>query len=41
MHFRVFSLGHGIEWRMGISWGVLKFKIYFGVLDISDILGKQ
>ena len=39
MHFRVFSLGQGIEWRMGISWGLLKFKIFLEVLDISDIFG--
>ena len=32
MHFRVFSEGQGTEW--GIFFGLLKFQIFFGVLEI-------
>ena len=35
MHFRVFSYGQGTKW--GIFFGSLKFQIFFGVLEISDI----
>ena len=35
MHFRVFSYGQGTEWR--IFFGLLKFQIFFGVLEIPDI----
>ena len=35
MHFRAFSLGHGTEW--GYFWGLLKFQIFFWVLEIPDI----
>ena len=33
MHFRVLSYGHCTEW--GYFWGLLKFQIFFGVLEIS------
>ena len=35
MHFKVFSLGQGTE--SGIFFGLLKFQIFFGVLEIPDI----
>ena len=35
MHFRVFFKGQGIEF--GYFWGLLKFQIFFGVLEIPDI----
>ena len=35
MHFRVFSKGQGIKWRY--VFGLLKFLIFFGVLDIPDV----
>ena len=35
MHFKVFSKGQGTEW--GIFLGVIKFLIFFGVLEIPDI----
>ena len=34
MHFRVFSEGQGTDWR--IFFGLLKFLILFGVLEIPD-----
>ena len=37
MHFRVFSKGHCTEW--GYFLGVLKFQMFFGVLEIPDIFG--
>ena len=33
MHFRVFSFDGGY------FWGLLKFQIFFGVLEIIDIFG--
>ena len=35
MQFRVFPSGQGTEW--GIFSGLLKFGIFFGVLEIADI----
>ena len=39
MHFRVFSQGQCTEW--GIFWGggggLVKFQIFWGVLEIPDI----
>ena len=35
MHFMVFSEGQGTEW--GYFLGLLKFQIFFRVLEISDI----
>ena len=35
MHFRVYSYGQRTEW--GIFFGLLKFRIFFGVLEIPDI----
>ena len=35
MHFKVFSNGQGTVW--GYSFGLLKFQIFFGVLEIPDI----
>ena len=35
MHFRVFSKGQHTEW--GILFGLLKYQIFFGVLEIPDI----
>ena len=34
MHFMVFSEGQGTEW--GYFLGLLKFQIFFRVLEISD-----
>ena len=34
MYFRVFFEGQGTE--CGISFGLLKFQIFFGVLEIPD-----
>ena len=39
MHFVFFSLGQGTEW--GYFYGLLKFQIFFGVLNISDIFGGE
>ena len=38
-HFRGFSLGQDTEW--GYFWGLLKFQIFFGVLEIPDIFGGE
>ena len=35
MHYRVFSSGQGTE--LGYYFGLLKFQIFFGVLEIPDI----
>ena len=35
MYIRVFSKGQGTEW--GIFLGLLKFQIFFGVLEILEI----
>ena len=35
MHFRVFSYGQCTEW--GIFFGLLKFQLFFGVLEIPVI----
>ena len=35
MHFRVFCLGQGTEWEIFL--GLLKFQIFFGVLERPDI----
>ena len=35
MHLRVFSKGQGTEW--GYFFGLPKFQIFFGVLEIPDI----
>ena len=35
MHFRVFSQGQGTE--LGVFFGLLKFQIFLGVLEIPDI----
>ena len=35
MYLRVFSLGKGTKW--GIFLGLLKFQIFFGVLEIPEI----
>ena len=35
MHLRVFFKGQGTEW--GNLFGLLKFQIVFGVLEIPDI----
>ena len=35
MHFRVFLKGQGTE--LGFFFGLLKFQIFFGVLEIPDI----
>ena len=32
MHFWVFFIGQGTEW--GVFWGLLKFQIFLGVLEI-------
>ena len=37
MHFRVFSKCQSREW--GYFIGLLKFQIFFGVLEIPDIFG--
>ena len=40
MHFRVFSEDQGTEWR--ILFGLLKFLIFIGVLEIPNIfLGER
>ena len=38
MHFRVFSKSHGTEWGF---LGLLKFEIFFGVLEIPDSFGGE
>ena len=35
MHFMVFSCGQGKKWW--IFFGLVKFQIFFGVLEIPDI----
>ena len=37
MHLKVFSQGQSTEW--GIFFGVAKFSILFGVLEVTDFLG--
>ena len=37
MNFKVFSKGHCTKW--GYFFGLLKFQIFFGVLEIPDIFG--
>ena len=39
MHFMVSSLGQGTEW--GYFFGLLKFQICLGVLEIPDIFGGE
>ena len=39
MHFMVSSLGQGTEW--GYFFGLLKFQIFLGVLEIPDIFGGE
>ena len=36
MHFGVFSKGQGTE--LGYCFGLLEFQIFFGVLEIPDML---
>ena len=40
MHFRVFSWSPGTEWVV-FFWGLLKFQIFLGVLEIPDIFWSE